>query len=121
MKYNPKINEKVARLPGFAEAHPQLPEFAAQGCLRLMHDLERALCAICGMDRFTLQPAAGAQGELTAIMMVRAYHRERGNPRQVVLIPDSAHGTTRPAPTSPATASSKCRPTNGGASISGRS
>ncbi len=93
MKYNPKINEKVARLPGFAEAHPQLPESAAQGCLRLMHDLERALCAICGMDRFTLQPAAGAQGELTAIMMVRAYHSERGNPRQVVLIPDSAHGT----------------------------
>jgi len=58
-----------------------------------MHDLERALCAICGMDRFTLQPAAGAQGELAGIMMVRAYHRDRGNPRQVVLIPDSAHGT----------------------------
>jgi glycine cleavage system P protein (glycine dehydrogenase) subunit 2 len=93
MKYNPKIHEKVARLPGFAEAHPQLPAAAAQGCLRLMHDLERALCAICGMDRFTLQPAAGAQGELAGIMMARAYHRERGNPRQVVLIPDSAHGT----------------------------
>ena len=93
MKYNPKIHEKVARLPGFAGAHPQLPAGAAQGCLRLMHDLERALCSICGMDRFTLQPAAGAHGELAGIMMVRAYHRERGNPRQVVLIPDSAHGT----------------------------
>jgi glycine dehydrogenase subunit 2 len=93
MKYNPKLNEKVARLPGFADAHPQLPDEAAQGSLRLMHDLERALCAICGMDRFTLQPAAGAQGETVGIMMVRAYHRERGDPRQVVLIPDSAHGT----------------------------
>jgi len=93
MKYNPKVHETVARLAGFADSHPQLPPAAAQGCLRLMHDLERALCAICGMDRFTLQPAAGAQGELTGIMMARAYHRERGNPRQVVLIPDSAHGT----------------------------
>ncbi len=93
MKYNPKIHEKVARLPGFAEAHPHLPEEAARGSLRLMHELERALCAICGMDRFTLQPAAGAQGELTGILMARAYHRDRGDPRQVVLIPDSAHGT----------------------------
>ncbi len=93
MKYNPKINEKVARLQGFAEAHPQLPEDLAQGCLRLMHDLERALASICGMDRFTLQPAAGAQGELTGIMMARAFHADRGAPRQVVLIPDSAHGT----------------------------
>ncbi len=93
MKYNPKINEKVARLRGFADSHPQMPERLVQGCLRLMHDLESALCAICGMDRFTLQPAAGAQGELTGIMMVRAYHRARGNPRKVVLIPDSAHGT----------------------------
>ena len=93
MKYNPKLNEKVARLAGFADAHPQLPDGLAQGSLRLMHDLERALCAICGMDRFTLQPAAGAQGETVGIMMVRAYHRERGDPRQVVLIPDSAHGT----------------------------
>jgi glycine cleavage system P protein (glycine dehydrogenase) subunit 2 len=93
MKYNPKIHEKLARLPGFAEAHPLLPEEAAQGNLRLMHDLERALCSICGMDFFTLQPAAGAQGELAGILMARAYHRDRGNPRQVVLIPDSAHGT----------------------------
>ncbi len=93
MKYNPKVNEKVARLPGFAEAHPQLPEDLAQGSLRLMHDLERGLAAICGMDRFTLQPAAGAQGELAGMLMARAYHRDRGRARQVVLIPDSAHGT----------------------------
>jgi glycine dehydrogenase subunit 2 len=93
MKYNPKINEKVARLPGFADLHPQAPEEMSQGALRLMHHLERALAAICGMDRFTLQPAAGAQGEQVGILMVRAYHQDRGNPRQVVLIPDSAHGT----------------------------
>jgi glycine dehydrogenase subunit 2 len=93
MKYNPKVNERVARLPGFADAHPQVAESMVQGCLRLMHSLERALCAICGMDRFTLQPAAGAQGEQTGILMVRAYHQERGDARKVVLIPDSAHGT----------------------------
>jgi len=93
MKYNPKVNEKVARLAGFADAHPQLPEAMAQGCLRIMHLLEKALCAICGMDRFTLQPAAGAQGEQTAILMARAYHRDHGRARDVVLIPDSAHGT----------------------------
>ena len=93
MKYNPKINEKVARLPGFADLHPQTPEELSQGALRLMHHLERALAAICGMDRFTLQPAAGAQGEQVGILMVRAYHQDHGNPRQVVLIPDSAHGT----------------------------
>jgi glycine dehydrogenase subunit 2 len=93
MKYNPKINEKVARLAGFADAHPQAPEEVSQGALRLMHSLERILSTICGMDRFTLQPAAGAQGEQVGILMVRAYHLDRGNPRQVVLIPDSAHGT----------------------------
>jgi glycine dehydrogenase subunit 2 len=93
MKYNPKVNEKLARLPGFADAHPHLPEESVQGCLGVMHVLEKALCAICGMDRFTLQPAAGAQGEQVGMMMVRAYHRKRGHPRQVVLIPDSAHGT----------------------------
>ena len=93
MKYNPKVNEKVARLEGFAESHPLLPEDAAQGSLQVMADLETYLCEITGMDAFTLQPAAGAQGELTGIKMVRAYHESRGNPRQVVLIPDSAHGT----------------------------
>ncbi|HEV8336099.1 MAG TPA: aminomethyl-transferring glycine dehydrogenase subunit GcvPB [Candidatus Polarisedimenticolia bacterium] len=93
MKYNPKVNEKAARLEGFAEAHPLVPEEAAQGSLRVLSELERFLCEIAGMDAFTLQPAAGAQGELTGIRMVRAFHESRGNPRQVVLIPDSAHGT----------------------------
>jgi len=93
MKYNPKVNEKIARLEGFAEAHPLLPPESAQGCLQVMADLERYLCEITGMSAFTLQPAAGAQGEFTGIRMVRSYHQSRGNPRQVVLIPDSAHGT----------------------------
>jgi len=93
MKYNPKVNEKVARLDGFAEIHPLLPTEAVQGSLQVMAELERFLCEIAGMDAFTLQPAAGAQGELTGIRMVRAHHESRGHPRQVVLIPDSAHGT----------------------------
>jgi glycine dehydrogenase subunit 2 len=93
MKYNPKVNEKVARLEGFAEAHPLLPETASQGCLQVMADLEKYLCEITGMSAFTLQPAAGAQGEFTGIRMARAYHEQLGDPRQVVLIPDSAHGT----------------------------
>jgi len=93
MKYNPKVHEKIARLDGFAEAHPLLPDEAAQGCLQVMADLEGYLSEITGMDAFTLQPAAGAQGEFTGIRMVRAFHEARGNPRQVVLIPDSAHGT----------------------------
>ena len=93
MKYNPKVHEKVARFDGFAEAHPLLPEEAVQGCLHVMAELEKFLCEICGMDGFTLQPAAGAQGELTGIKMVRAYHESCGNPRRTVLIPDSAHGT----------------------------
>jgi glycine dehydrogenase subunit 2 len=93
MKYNPKVQEKIARLEGFSEAHPLLPEKAAQGSLQVMADLEKFLCEITGMHAFTLQPAAGAQGEFTGIKMVRAYHESLGNPRQVVLIPDSAHGT----------------------------
>jgi glycine cleavage system P protein (glycine dehydrogenase) subunit 2 len=93
MKYNPKVNERVARLEGFAEAHPLMPAESVQGCLQVMADLEKYLCEITGMDAFTLQPAAGAQGEFTGIKMVRAYHQTHGDPRQVVLIPDSAHGT----------------------------
>ena len=93
MKYNPKVNEKVARLDGFAGAHPLLPEEAVQGNLQLMAEMEKFLCEIAGMDAFTLQPAAGAQGEFTGIRMARACHESRGNPREVVLIPDSAHGT----------------------------
>jgi glycine dehydrogenase subunit 2 len=93
MKYNPKLNEKVAALAGFAGVHPLQPAPLAQGLLQLFHALELALARVCGMDRVTLQPAAGAQGELAGIMMIRAYHEERGDRRTKVLIPDSAHGT----------------------------
>ncbi len=93
MKYNPKIHERLARLPGFADVHPLQPEDSVQGCMRLMRELERELCAITGMDHFTLQPAAGAQGEFVGMQMIRACLAERGDARRVVLIPDSAHGT----------------------------
>ncbi len=93
MKYNPRVNEEAASLEGFAFVHPYAPEEAVQGALALMHELEHMLAEITGMDRVTLQPAAGAQAELTGMLMVRAYHRDRGNPRSKVLIPDSAHGT----------------------------
>ena len=93
MKYNPKINEKVARLPGFSGAHPMQPAALLQGFLQLCHQLEQQLAEISGMDRVTLQPAAGAQGELAGIMMIRAYHEQRGEKRRKVLIPDTAHGT----------------------------
>jgi glycine dehydrogenase subunit 2 len=93
MKYNPKVHERLARLAGFADVHPLQPVETVQGCLRLMHLLERELCAITGMDHFTLQPAAGAQGEFVGMQVIRACLEERGDPRRVVLIPDSAHGT----------------------------
>ncbi len=93
MKYNPKVNEDVARLPGFASAHPYLPEELSQGALQMMFELERHLAAVSGMDGVTLQPSAGAQGELTGMLMIRAYLADRGNPRQKVLVPDTAHGT----------------------------
>ncbi len=93
MKYNPKSSEAAARLPGFASAHPMLPEEDCQGALQLGFDLERALCEITGFSAATLQPAAGAQGELCGLLMIRAYHAARGNPRKKVLVPDSAHGT----------------------------
>ena len=93
MKYNPKLNEVAARMPGFAQGHPLQPVALAQGMLQLMHELERQLAEISGMDRVTLQPAAGAQGELAGIMMIRAYHEHRGERRTRILIPDSAHGT----------------------------
>jgi glycine dehydrogenase subunit 2 len=100
MKFNPKVNEWAARLPGFADLHPFAPDELAQGTLQLMWELEQALGEIGGMRAVTLQPAAGAQGELTGILMVRAYHRSRGDfGRTEVLVPDSAHGTN------PATAS----------------
>jgi glycine dehydrogenase subunit 2 len=93
MKYNPRVNEDVARLPGFAKAHPYLPDELAQGALALMWELERDLAEISGLDRVTLHPSAGAHGELTGVMMIRAYHQSKGSPRKKILIPESAHGT----------------------------
>ena len=93
MKYNPKINEDVARLPGFTNIHPLQPEGLSQGSLQMMYELEQCLAEISGLSRVSLQPAAGAQGEMTGMMMIRAYHKAMGNPRKKVLIPDSAHGT----------------------------
>jgi glycine dehydrogenase subunit 2 len=93
MKYNPKINERVARMDGFAHAHPYMPAESIQGALEIQKTLENCLAEISGMDAVTLQPAAGAHGELTGILMIRAYHESRGNPRKKILIPDSAHGT----------------------------
>jgi glycine cleavage system P protein (glycine dehydrogenase) subunit 2 len=93
MKYNPRVNEYVARLDGLASEHPLQPAELSQGCLKILHDLQKCLLAITGMDAATLQPAAGAQGELTGLLMIRAYLESQGNPRRKVLIPDSAHGT----------------------------
>ncbi len=93
MKYNPKVNEKYAGLPGFAGAHPLLPPSMVQGALKLMYDLERFLSEITGMDATTLQPAAGAQGELTGTMLIYAFLKSKGERRSKFLIPDTAHGT----------------------------
>ena len=94
MKYNPKVNEWAAALASFAAVHPLQPEETIQGWLRIFYEVEQDLKAITGMDRFTLQPAAGAQGELCGMMMVRAFHASRGEPhRRKVLVPDSSHGT----------------------------
>jgi glycine dehydrogenase subunit 2 len=93
MKYNPRINELVARIEGLAWAHPYQPEALSQGAMAVMEHLEAALAEITGMDAVTLQPAAGAHGELTGILLIRALLEKRGNPRKKILIPDSAHGT----------------------------
>jgi len=93
MKYNPKINEWAARQPGFVALHPLTPDAFAQGSLEVMWRLERALCAVTGLDGCSLQPAAGAQGELTGLMMMRAYHRAQGRSPRKVFVPESAHGT----------------------------
>jgi glycine dehydrogenase subunit 2 len=93
MKYNPRVNEFIARLDGIATEHPYQPQELSQGCLKILSALEQCLCEITGMDAATLQPAAGAQGELTGLLMIRAYLAGKGNPRKKVLIPDSAHGT----------------------------
>jgi glycine dehydrogenase subunit 2 len=93
MKYNPKINEDVAALPAFTSLHPLAPPSFSRGNLRLLFDLERCLSEIFGMEAFSLQPAAGAHGELTGVMMIRKYFEKRGEKRTRILIPDSAHGT----------------------------
>ncbi len=93
MKYNPRVNEVVARIAGLAEAHPYQPAKISQGALRIMKALADCLIDITGMDAITLQPAAGAHGEMTGILLMRAYLQSKGNPRKKILIPDSAHGT----------------------------
>jgi len=93
MKYNPRVNEYVARIEGLADAHPYRPESLAQGVLEIIDLLQRCLIEITGMDAITLQPAAGAHGEFTGILLVRAWHESRGNARRKIIIPDSAHGT----------------------------
>ena len=93
MKYNPKVNEWAARLSGFVDLHPYMPDALVQGALELMWRLEQGLAEVCGMDRVSLHPAAGAQGELTGLMMIRAYHHAQGRDPKKVLVPDTAHGT----------------------------
>ncbi|AUX27695.1 glycine dehydrogenase subunit 2 [Sorangium cellulosum] len=93
MKYNPKVNEWAARIPGFARLHPMTPEELSQGSLEVMWRLQQALCEISGMDGCSLQPSAGAQGELAGLMMMRAYHAAKGRSPRKVFIPESAHGT----------------------------
>ncbi|HLE18992.1 MAG TPA: aminomethyl-transferring glycine dehydrogenase subunit GcvPB [Syntrophales bacterium] len=93
MKYNPKINEAAARLPGFAMLHPYQPEHLSQGALELMHSLENYLAEITGMEAITLQPSAGAHGELCGLLMMAAYFKAQGKPRTKIIIPDTAHGT----------------------------
>ncbi|WNB93568.1 aminomethyl-transferring glycine dehydrogenase subunit GcvPB [Bacillus sp. NEB1478] len=94
MKYNPKINEDVARFPGFANIHPLQDEETVQGAMEMMYRLQTSLAEITGMDEVTLQPAAGAHGEWTGLMMIRAYHEANGDfNRTKVIVPDSAHGT----------------------------
>ena len=94
MKYNPKINESVARFPGFANIHPLQDEETVQGAMELLYDLQEHLIEITGMDEVTLQPAAGAHGEWTALMMIRAFHLANGDTQRTkVIVPDSAHGT----------------------------
>lgn len=93
MKYNPRINEQLSALPGFSRLHPLVPAELAQGALKIMFDMQRFLAEITGMKAVTLAPAAGAHGELTGLLMIKAYFRSRGENRSVVLIPDTAHGT----------------------------
>ncbi|MDQ2906988.1 MAG: aminomethyl-transferring glycine dehydrogenase subunit GcvPB, partial [Chloroflexota bacterium] len=94
MKYNPKINEDMASLPGFARIHPLQPDSTVQGAIQLQYELEQYLAEIASMTRVTLQPSAGAHGELTGLMLIKAYHESQSQGhRNLVLIPDNAHGT----------------------------
>ncbi len=93
MKYNPKVNEQAARIPGFAELHPQAPDHLSQGALKLMYELQQDLAEVSGFPAITLQPAAGAQGEFAGMLMIRAWHEAQGQQRHKVIIPDTAHGT----------------------------
>ena len=94
MKYNPKINEDMAALPGFTEIHPLQPENTVQGCLEVFKTAKEYLCEITGMDHMTFQPAAGAHGEFTGLLLIKAYHESRGDKkRKKIIVPDSAHGT----------------------------
>jgi glycine dehydrogenase subunit 2 len=93
MKYNPKTNERQVNQPGFANSHPLLPPHLSQGILELMYNLERYLVEITGMDAASLQPAAGAQGELAGMLLFYAYHKKNGKPRSKIIVPDTAHGT----------------------------
>ncbi len=116
MKYNPKITEVIAGLNGFANLHPYLPQLRhggmlVQGALQVMHEFEKTLCEISGMDAFTLHPMAGAHGELTGMMMIAAYHKDKGNEKTEVLIPDEAHGTN-PASSAIAGYTTRSIPTN---------
>ena len=99
MKYNPKINEAMARLPGFANVHPLQSTNSTQGALALMYRLQEWLCEISGFAAVSMQPAAGAQGEFAGILMIRKYHLDNGDDKRTrILVPDSAHGTTPPLP-----------------------
>ena len=94
MKYNPKINEDMAALPGFTEIHPLQPAHTVQGCMEVMKLAEKYLCEITGMSRMTFQPAAGAHGEFTGLLLMKAYHISRGDTKRTkIIVPDSAHGT----------------------------
>ncbi len=93
MKYNPRVNEMVSRLEGIAEAHPYQPESLSQGSLKIIKLLQECLIEITGMDAITMQPAAGAHGEFTGILLARAYHQAQGSARRKIIVPDSAHGT----------------------------
>ncbi|MGC9070046.1 MAG: aminomethyl-transferring glycine dehydrogenase subunit GcvPB [Elusimicrobiales bacterium] len=93
MKYNPKINEETSSFDGFISLHPLVPDFAAQGTLEIIHDIKSRLCEICGMDDGTMWPAAGAHGEFTGILIARKYFEKKGEKRNEIIIPDSAHGT----------------------------